>query len=280
MGGEEREQPELRAGQAHRPGAGRPGGRRHALAQLARLVDERAQARAELEHPLGLAEHRAGGAGVAEREMGARQLEPDLRRSSHGMPWSSSGRSRWARGERGAGVVLSAPRGARPAPSPRARSRSSSSRRARLVDDRLCRPRALRRLVPGAPLRGEERELCLRQVDLLDGADGLADLDRPPSGPAVARSVAPSSACATPRPRSAVGTHWLVRGQLVQRQLGVGQRLLDTAGASCAPAGSRPTGSIVALPSESGIAEVAPSASASHRSASAGRPVIARSQAP
>ena len=39
-------------------------------------------------------------------------------------------------------------------------------------------------------------------------------------------------------------------------------------------------GSIVAVPSESGILDVAPSASASHRSASAGRPVSARSQAP
>ena len=39
-------------------------------------------------------------------------------------------------------------------------------------------------------------------------------------------------------------------------------------------------GSIVALPSESGSADVAPSARASHRSASAGRPVSARIQAP
>jgi hypothetical protein len=39
-------------------------------------------------------------------------------------------------------------------------------------------------------------------------------------------------------------------------------------------------GAIVALPSDSGMAEVAPSASASRRSASAGRPVNARIQAP
>ena len=39
-------------------------------------------------------------------------------------------------------------------------------------------------------------------------------------------------------------------------------------------------GSIVGLPSESAIVEVAPPASASHRSASDGRPVSARIQAP
>ena len=39
-------------------------------------------------------------------------------------------------------------------------------------------------------------------------------------------------------------------------------------------------GSIVALPSRAGIVELAPFARASHRSASAGRPVIARNQAP
>ena len=39
-------------------------------------------------------------------------------------------------------------------------------------------------------------------------------------------------------------------------------------------------GAIVALPSESGMVEVAPSASESHRWASAGRPVNARIQAP
>ena len=39
-------------------------------------------------------------------------------------------------------------------------------------------------------------------------------------------------------------------------------------------------GAMVALPSESGMAEVAPSARESHRAASAGRPVIARNQAP
>ena len=39
-------------------------------------------------------------------------------------------------------------------------------------------------------------------------------------------------------------------------------------------------GSIVALPSESGLVRVAPSASESHRSASAARPVSASTQAP
>ena len=37
-----------------------------------------AQVRPKLEHPLGLCENRAGGGDLGEREMGARELEPDL----------------------------------------------------------------------------------------------------------------------------------------------------------------------------------------------------------
>ena len=55
-----------------------PGGRLDAVAQLARIVDEEAQVGAELEHPLGLGEDSAGGGRLAEREMGAYELEPDL----------------------------------------------------------------------------------------------------------------------------------------------------------------------------------------------------------
>ena len=39
-------------------------------------------------------------------------------------------------------------------------------------------------------------------------------------------------------------------------------------------------GAMVALPSDSGMAEVAPSATESHRAASSGRPVSTRNQAP
>ena len=39
-------------------------------------------------------------------------------------------------------------------------------------------------------------------------------------------------------------------------------------------------GAMVALPSDSGMAEVAPSAAESHRAASSGRPVSTRNQAP
>ena len=77
MGGEIGKQPKLGARQAHRPGAGRPGGRREAVAKLSRVLDERAQVGAELEHILGLSENRAGGGRLAEREMDARELEPD-----------------------------------------------------------------------------------------------------------------------------------------------------------------------------------------------------------
>ena len=48
---------------------------------------------------------------------------------------------------------------------------------ARLVDDRLCRGRSSPRLAPGSLLGREERELCLCQVDLLDGADRQPPLD-------------------------------------------------------------------------------------------------------
>ena len=77
---EVRKQPQLRAGQAHRPGAGGLGRCRHALVHLARIGDERAHLRAQLEHALGLGEDRARGARLAEREMRAGQLESDLDR--------------------------------------------------------------------------------------------------------------------------------------------------------------------------------------------------------
>src|SRR4029450_8003442 len=50
---------------------------RPAAAQRPRPLDQRAQARTELEHALGLGENRAGGARVTQREMRARELETD-----------------------------------------------------------------------------------------------------------------------------------------------------------------------------------------------------------
>ena len=94
-----------------------------------------------------------------------------------------------------------------------------------------------------------------------------------------ARSVAPSRACDTPRPRSAVGTHWLVGGSWSSASSASASPCSTPSAIMCARRVAT-HGSIVAQPSESGIVEVAPSARASHRSASAGRPVIARSQAP
>ena len=46
----------------------------------------------------------------------------------------------------------------------------------------------------------------------------------------VARSVAPSSACAVPRSASAAGLQPLVGRELLEREVGVGERLLDAVG--------------------------------------------------
>ena len=212
MGGEVRKQPELRARQAHRPGTGRPGGRRHAVVQLPRLLDERAQVRAELEHPLGLGENRAGGARLAECEMGACELEPDF----DGQPGNAVVEHAAADGGRAPAPLAPprvGPRGVRPAPSRRARARCSRSRRdpsrrrspVPPVRVRRPRPRPLawprgaravpeprRRRRPAAP------RACAAVMDAFRSS--------------VSRSVAPSSPCATPRMRSEPGIHQLPGG--------------------------------------------------------------------
>ena len=151
MGGEVGKQPELRSGQAHRPSAPRPGGRRHAVTQLPRIRDQAAHVRTQLEHPLGVREDRAGRAGLGEREMGACQLETDL----DGQPgkavveqWPQAVRAR----QRRAGIL--GPRlVSRDACRGHVRDRAGRVVvQARLVDERLRRPGALRRLAPGSLL--------------------------------------------------------------------------------------------------------------------------------
>ena len=80
MRGEVGKQPKLGARQAHRPRAGRSLGRRHLLAQHSRVLYEDAHVRAEREHLVGLGQNRARGGRLAESEMGACELEPDLDR--------------------------------------------------------------------------------------------------------------------------------------------------------------------------------------------------------
>ena len=176
MGGQVRKQPQLRTRQAHRPRPARPGGGGDALVQLTRVLDERAHVGTELEHLLGLGEDRAGGAGLGEREMGAGELEPDL----DGQPGKTviQQRPQTVRaGQRRARILRSrlVERDAR-----RRHVRERAGRvvaQARLLDERLRRPRALPCLAPGSLAGREERELRLRHEDDLGGADGQPLLD-------------------------------------------------------------------------------------------------------
>ena len=158
--------------------------------------------------------------------MGASELEPDL----DGQPGNAVV-EQWPQAvgacQRRAGILAVSPRGARRAPSPRGRARSSSSRRdpsprrepvppARVAPPRPRLPRWPReaRAVP-APRRRPRR--CRWRAPL----DGCCEV-RPS-----ARSVAPSNACATPRARSATGIQAALRRELIERQIGVRERLLD-----------------------------------------------------
>ena len=98
---------------------------------------------------------------------------------------------------------------------------------ARLFDDRLCRPRTSPCLAPGSSLGREERELRLRQVDLFDAAGGQPALD----------GCEKLHLCTIGRAEQGVrnssaeecgGDPKTVRRELIQRHIGVGERLLDT----------------------------------------------------
>ena len=116
---------------------------------------------------------------LGEREMGACELEPDL----DGQPGKTviEQRPQTVRAcQRRAGILRSrlVERDAR-----RRHVRERARRvvaEARLLDQRLCRPRALPCLAPGSLLGGEERELRLCRGDVLDGADWPARRRRPP----------------------------------------------------------------------------------------------------
>ena len=204
MGGEVRQQPELRTRQAHRPGAGRPGGRRHAVAQLPRFVDQRAHVRTELEHPLGLGENRAGRAGIGQCEMGACELEPDL----DGQPGNTvveQGPQTVRARQRRAGIFRSR------LVECDARRRHVHDRARRVVAEARLRRRALlppvrvplpRPRLPAGPREARAVPVRRRRRPRRRTASPSSTVAARSS---VARSVAPSSACATPRMRSAAG---------------------------------------------------------------------------
>ncbi len=177
-------------------------------------------------------------ADLGEREMGASELEPDL----DGQPGKAVVEQRpqavGAR-QRRAGILVSR-LVERDAGRRHVRDRARRVvAEARLLDERLCRPRVSAGLAPGALLGREERELCLCDEDVLDGAGGQP-VSTAAARSSLARSVAPSSACATPRVRSATGIQALSDGSWSSARFGVGERLLDAVSASCAPAGWRP----------------------------------------
>ena len=129
-----------------------------------------------LEHCFGLSERRAGSGRLTERKMQARELEPD----ADGFP-------RNAVVEHGPQAVGTCQRHAdtlRPRlveRDTRRRDVHDRGRRvvaeSRLYDERFCRPCMSRCLAPGSFPRSEERELRLRQEDLLDAAGFLRPLD-------------------------------------------------------------------------------------------------------
>ena len=278
MGGQVGQQSQLRRGQAHRPGAGRPRARLDAGAQLACVVDQRAHVRPELEHLLGLGEHRPGGACVGEREMGARELEPDRDGQPRNAVVEQRPQPMGAR-ERRAGVLGSAlvecdARGRHM--HERARGVVAEARR---VDVRLCRlrvlspPRASHRAWPrgarAAPGRSRRRRPSRTQARTRSRPGGRPS-QLPSSRAAHARRLGPRTRPASNRsPAIAEPARGRRRRGPARHRSGI------------RPARRWAThGSIVALPSESGIRDVAPSASASQRSASAGRPVSSRTHPP
>ena len=160
MGGEVRKQPEFRTRQAHRPLAGRPGARRHAVAQVPRLPDQGTHVRAELEHALGLRENRAGSARLGECEVGTCELEADVD-GQPGKPVVEHGPQTVRAHQRRSRLCVSGLVECDPC------RRSVHECAARvvsetlLVDDRLRGPCAFGGLAPGSLLRGAEREQCL-----------------------------------------------------------------------------------------------------------------------
>ena len=205
MGGEVRQQPELRAGQAHRPGTGRAGAspRPGRAAPAPPRPGSPGPGRSSSTPSVSVRTVRAA-RGLAQREMRARELEPDL----DGHATEGHGRAAAADGGRAsappAHPLSSLVQGdaCRCNMDDRARRVVAETR---LLDQRLCRPCALPGLAPGTLLGGEERELCLRGEIVVRGAAWPAPLSTAAARSSVARSVAPSSACATPRMRSALG---------------------------------------------------------------------------
>ena len=238
MRGEVRKQPQLRARQAHRPGAGRPLGRRHALVQLPRLLDERAHVGTQLEHLLGLGEHRAGRAGVGEREMGACELEPDFDRRPGNAVVEQRPQTVGARECRTGILVSSLVDGDTRRRRERERARPVVAE-ARLLDDVLCRPRASPCLAPGSPLGGEERELCVCQVDLFGGAGRQPRLDG--CREVVRRTIGRAEQRVRDTPDQQRGRPPVTLGrEQAQRPIGVGERPLDTVGHHVRPQGGDP----------------------------------------
>ena len=124
--------------------------------------------------------------------MGTCELEPDLDRDPGNAVVEHRPQTVRAR-QRRAGILLSGLVEC----DPRRRHVRERARRvvaeAGVVDDRLCRGRSSPGLAPGSLLGGEERELCLCQEELLDGADRQAPLDG--CGQVVRRAIGCAEQC-------------------------------------------------------------------------------------
>ncbi len=154
---------------------------------------------------------------------------------SQGRPWSRSGRRRCAR--------VSAARASSMSRLVKcdARRRHVRERACRVVTEALPPRRAPAPPVRVRPASRQAPCFAARSASCACArmTTSAARLASPASTPSVrssvALSVAPSSACAVPRRTSAAGLHPLCRGELIERQIAVGERLLDTVGHHARP---------------------------------------------
>ena len=183
---------------------------------------------------------------------------------SHGRPWSSSGRSRCARASSARASAGRASWSATRADATCADRARRVVGEARRVDQGLRR----RRMSPAsshAPCcAARSASSASASEDLLHSAERLAPLDRrdeviPGAGRSRRRAHVRRRG-----PSRAVGTHALSGGELIQRAIRRRPAPARRRLASCAPGAPRPRARCVALPSESGTPEHAPSAIASH----------------
>ena len=198
---------------------------------------------------------------------------------SQGRPWSSSGRRRCARVSAARASSGLASWSATRAVATCAIALARVVAQARLLDERLRRTCALPCLAPGSLLGGEERELCLRRDDDVHGADGQPLLDgrREVLRRAIESRRAARGRCREREARPA-STH--SRGRAASAPDRRRRAPARHRRASCTPAAWRPRARSWRCHPRAGSSRLPRRRDASHRSASAGRPVSARTQAP